>query len=283
MAGIRVKWFNLKDTFESAQPLTFTSDYFPEESKLVYVEGDSIIEVVQDPSKPDLLRVSGTDPAAAEASAKLRLRLGDDMAAIHEVIATDDFMARAIAAYPGLRLTLNDPWEATVCFIISQFNNVKRITQITRRLMDRFGIGVEGTGLKSFPTSEMLSHASERDFLDCGAGFRAKYLRAAADYCTNNIDLNRLRAKEYPELKEELLQMTGVGDKVADCIALMGYGKLEAFPIDTWVKRILEKTYFPGKKMKVRSLHEFAAERWGALGGYAQQYLFHYGRNNNLQ
>jgi len=93
------------------------------------------------------------------------------------------------------------------------------------------------------------------------------------------MDLYRLRGKGYDSIKESLMEIDGVGDKVADCIALMGYGKLEAFPIDTWVKRMLESIYFGKERRSIAALHEFADERWGKLAGYAQQYLFHYSRN----
>ena len=117
-------------------------------------------------------------------------------------------------------------------------------------------VGTFGTravdGSMRFPTSEELMGASEKQLRAMGLGYRATYLRHAAEYCTNNMDLDRLGRKEYGLLKESLMEINGVGDKVADCIALMGYGRLEAFPIDVWVKRTMEKAYFKGKTKKIR-------------------------------
>ena len=209
-----------------------------------------------------------------------RFRLDEDMEDIYERIATDDFMRRAVEAYQGMRLTINDPWETTMCFIISQLNNVKRIRLITKRIMARFGSDIDGAGIKTFPASDVLAKASVKDFFECGSGFRAKYLRSAADYCTNNLDLYKLQGKDYQKIKEELMEIDGVGDKVADCIALMGYGKIEAFPIDVWIKRMLEKIYFKGRKKKLSSLHDFVdvKKRDEDVRGYVQQYIYWFGR-----
>ena len=126
-----------------------------------------------------------------------------------------------------------------------------------------------------FPTSEELMGASEAQLRGIGLGFRAKYIKHAAEYCTNNIDLDRLGRKDYGLLKDSLMEINGVGDKVADCIALMGYGRLEAFPIDVWVKRTMEKVYFKRKDARrCQDIHEFAYDQWNRHRGYAQQYIF---------
>jgi N-glycosylase/DNA lyase len=182
-----------------------------------------------------------------------------------------------------MRVTRNDPWEATLCFIISQYNNVKRIRLITKNIINRFGSDITDANgkavAKSFPTYEDLAVVPTKEFAACGAGFRARYIKEAAEYCSSNIRLNKLGRLDYHDLKEELMGIRGVGDKVADCIALMGYGKLEAFPIDVWVKRTMERIYFKGRNAKIKDLHAFAVERFGNYCGYAQQYLFWHGRN----
>lgn len=268
--------FSLAHTFGSAQPLTFFGDYDPQTGRLTYPSRHGPISVVQ---RGDSLIVGGDDAAAAVADVRRRFRLSDDMPSIYSSISTDPFIRDSIRRYDGLRLTLNDPWETTAVFILSQFNNVKRIRLITKRLIDRFGEPLQGEpSLKGFPSAEALSSASERELLDCGTGFRAKYLRSAAAFCSSSLDLESLEGRPYGETKEALLGLDGVGDKVADCIALMGYGLLEAFPIDTWVRRVMERRYFDGRKTGIRGLHEFAYGRWGRLSGYAQLYLFHDGR-----
>ena len=216
-----------------------------------------------------------------------RFRLRDDMKKIYRKIGTDNFVRSAIKEYPGLRVTLNEPWETTVCFIISQLNNVKRITLIVHNIINTMGNPIMGdTGMpagRGFPKCEDMLNATEKRFMACGAGFRAKYLVQAAEFCTNNLELNKLKGKSYDKIKEQLMEIPGVGDKVADCIALMGYGKLEAFPIDVWVKRILENTYFNGKQKSIEELHEFAEERFGSLAGYAEQYIYVYGRQMGMR
>lgn len=280
--GKEVHCFNMKDTFESAQPLTFHADFYGK-GRLVYFEGNEKFDVTHTGTVADGKIVLADSGASKIYKVKQRLRLDDDMEDIYSRINTDSFIGQAIQEYKGMRLTLNDPWETVVCFIISQFNNVKRIRMITKRLIDALGSPVydrDGHMLgKAFPTSEQMSDAGSKVLGSIGAGFRARYLESAARFCSENMDLYGLRRKGYDSLKESLMEIDGVGDKVADCIALMGYGKLEAFPIDTWIKRMLESVYFGKERKGVDVLHAFAEERWGRLAGYAQQYLFHYSRN----
>ncbi len=200
------------------------------------------------------------------------------MKKIYSNISTDNFMESAIREYSGMRVTLNDPWETTVCFILSQYNNMKRIRKITMSLKQKYGERAIDGSVK-FPTILSLNKAKEEDLKECGMGFRAKYILAAAEFCKNNIDLYSLRGRGYDTIKANLMEIYGVGDKVADCIALMGYGELRAFPIDVWVKRTMEKVYFKGRDKKIPKLMDFAQEQWGEYRGYAQQYLFWHGLN----
>ena len=277
-----VNHFYLKDTFDSGQPLAFHANYDQFSDTLTYVSGTHIINVRFSGTRTvGSLTIVGKDIRFASADVHTRFRLSDDMEHYYEEMATDDFMRTAIEKYNGMRLTLNDPWETTLCFIISQYNNMKRIRSIVRNIINRYGAPIrdeeDKTIARRFPGSADLMMASEKDLEECGAGFRAKYIKEAAAYCTENLDLAKLKNKKYDALKEELLTITGVGDKVADCIALMGYGKLEAFPIDVWVERTLERAYFKGKKKPIKELHKFATKRWGEYAGYAQQYIFWHG------
>lgn len=282
--GIRVRDIDIRHTVESAQPLTFHADYNLGRGVLDYSSGGDFIRTkFSKGSRGCTIRINSQNIARAKRDFAKRFRLGDDMDDIYSHIATDDFMVSSIEKYHGMRVTLNDPWETTLCFIISQYNNVKRIRLIVKRFMRDFGNDIldsDGNVVaKAFPTSSDLTRFTERDFRKAGAGFRAKYIAKAADYCTNNLDLYKLRNKGYDRIKDELMTISGVGDKVADCIALMGYGKMEAFPIDVWVKRTLENVYFKGKEKKIKDLHRFAEERWNGYAGQAQQYIFWNGRN----
>jgi N-glycosylase/DNA lyase len=280
---IITKNFDLRHTFESANPLTFFGEYDHKSNTLAYPSGNSLIKVqfIGNCNKGKLL-INGSD-SRMKKKVIARLRLNDDMEKIYGAIATDHFMKHAIEKYRGMHVTLNDPWETTVCFIISQYNNVKRIRKITRSIVDRFGLDITNEDGKviarSFPNTADLAEATIKEFMECGAGFRAKYLKEAVEYCSDSVDLRKIGKLDYPSLKEELMEIKGVGEKVADCIALMGYGKLEAFPIDVWVKRTMERVYFKGKDIKIKDLRNFANERFGDYCGYAQQYLFWHGRN----
>jgi N-glycosylase/DNA lyase len=284
---IDVPLFDLKHTFESAQPLKFHGNYDEALDSLIYASGKNMISVMHVGSnKNGSLMVIGEDIDFARADVTKRFRLSDNMRYIYKKINTDEFIKSSIRNYPGMRLTLNDPWETTVCYIISQFNNVKRIRMIIKNLIEKFGKDIydkNGNIIgKSFPESHALMNASIKDLMKCGTGFRAKYIKSASEYCTNTLDLSRLNPNKYDTLKEELMEMEGVGDKVADCIILMGYGNLRAFPIDVWVKRTVEKIYFKGRNKKISYIHDFADETWGKYQGYAQQYLFHNARINRF-
>ena len=280
---ISVKDFSLKHTFESAQPLTFHAEYSNLTNTITYTSGGSIVNVgATGPPEKVRLLVVGEDQSYTVREVTRRFRLADNMQSMYKRIATDRLMERSIEEYRGMRVTLNDPWETTLCFIISQFNNVKRIRLITKNLMEMFGEPItDDYGrviARSFPTSASIKRATERELMACGAGFRAKYIRSASEYCTDSLNLQGLARKSYAELKEELLQIDGVGEKVADCIALFGYGKLEAFPVDVWIQRAMEKAYFDGRKTSPKKIREFAEMQWGKYAGLAQQYIFHAAR-----
>ncbi len=280
---IKVADFSLKHTFESAQPLTFYGHYNNASNTLTYANGQHILNVGFEGDVRRGRIVVASRYANAIDDVKKRFRLDDDIKNMYESVSTDAFMRNAIEKYHGMRVTLNDPWETTVCFIMSQFNNVKRIRRMVLNLVAAFGSEIKDDNDRvvgrSFPRSADLLKVTENDFKKIGAGFRAKYLVGAAQYCTYNLDLYKLNPNDYDGLKSELTEIFGVGDKVADCIALMGYGNMHAFPIDVWVKRTLEKFYFKGKKKTVGELHAFAEKRWGKYAGFAQQYLFYHGMN----
>lgn len=278
---VDVNLFSLIHTVDSAQPLTFIGDY--DANSISYTSGKHIVNVrYKGTPENGTLIATSADPSLAAKEAWDRFRLHDNMQYIYKKINTDRHLDASIRKYKGMRLTLNDPWETTVCFIISQFNNVKRIRGIVKNLMARYGneiIGEDGKVVgHTFPTSLELIDATKQQLMACGTGFRYKYIMHAAEYCTNNMNLNHLNPRDYDGLKESLMEIDGVGDKVADCIALMGYGNMRAFPIDVHIKRSMERLYFKGRKKKLKAIHEIADEMWGGYRGYAQQYLFHESR-----
>ena len=275
---------NLKYTVESGQPLTFYSDFHSGrvEDKLSYPTSKGQINVKFNKRTKNMALSYDGNYTSLSAKNEVRKRLGlrPDLPKIYDLINTDQFMAKAIAEFYGMRITENEPWEATLCFVISQFNNLKRIRHIISNLRNRFGEGYEGP--RKFPTPQSIATASLSDIRSCGTGFRDKYLKSVAEEFSSGFDPKRLYRMKYDDAKEELMRLDGIGDKVADCILLFGYNKLEAFPIDVWIKRVVEKAYFNGKKKSIRQIHDFSIERWGNYRGYAQQYLFWYGRERML-
>lgn len=284
MNSISAQFVNLKYTFDSAQPLTFHAEYRPRQRRLTYVKGKAVIDLrFSSTSRKTRIEFLNGRSASSKEEVVSRFRLGDDIGRMYDRINTDSNISSAIRRYRGMRVTLNGPWETTLCFIISQLNNVKRIRKIIRSIMERYGEVVhygDDAAYFSFPDADAMSSATVDELMRCGAGFRAKYVVSAARYCNDNLDLGRLARLKYPELKEELMSINGIGEKVADCIALMGYGKLEAFPIDVWVKRTMERLYFKGHKTDIREIRRFATDRWGECAGFAQQYIFWYGRDS---
>ncbi|MGC8572290.1 MAG: DNA-3-methyladenine glycosylase 2 [Candidatus Micrarchaeia archaeon] len=285
---INISNFNLKHTFESAQPIAFFADYNYESNALTYPYMNSILklEVSYDYNYKSNLSISllkgSIEGSELKNEVEKRFRLFDDMDKIYSLINTDEYMNDAINQYRGMHLTINDPWEALLCFIISQFNNVKRIRRIVKNLINRYGKSIDG-GYKSFPTPLDMEKATKEELMECGSGFRADYILDAIDFSLNNVELDKLNANDYYKLKDVLMEIKGVGEKVADCVVLMGYGNLEAFPIDVWVKRRMEELYFNKEKRSIEELQDFAWDRWGNYRGYAQQYLFHSSRKNTKQ
>ncbi len=164
----------------------------------------------------------------------------------------------------GITILRQNPWEALCSFILSQNNNIPRIKGIVKRLCEQFGESL-GESRYGFPSPERIASCDLDGLSGLRAGFRAKYiLDAARKVASGQLELNKAASLPYEEAKAELMQIMGVGPKVADCALLYGFHRLEAFPVDTWIKRVMERYYPAG-------LPSFALES----AGVAQQYLFH--------
>ncbi|MBR5245918.1 MAG: DNA-3-methyladenine glycosylase 2 [Clostridia bacterium] len=178
----------------------------------------------------------------------------------------DKHLKTAVSKYDGIRILRQEPWEALCSFIISQNNNIPRIKGIIHRLCEEFGDGESGK--KSFPTAERLSKLTAEDLAPLRAGFRAKYIIDAAQKVTSGkIDFNKIQENPIDFGREELQKIKGVGAKVAECTLLYGFHKIDAFPVDVWVKRIMAEMYPNGLPKCTKGTE-----------GIAQQYLFHWRR-----
>jgi N-glycosylase/DNA lyase len=196
------------------------------------------------------------------------------------LLQADDSLKAAIDEMWGVRILNQDFFETMISFIISQNQQIPRIKQIVANISASYG--VKGEALDIFPDVKRILDAGEDGIKACKAGFRAGYIIDACEkYISGDINEENLRALPYDECIEKLKMVKGIGDKVANCIALFALGKRNAFPIDVWMKRIMESLYFDGDTPNSR-IAEFARERYGEYGGYAQQYLFYYGKTYKI-
>lgn len=194
--------------------------------------------------------------------------LDRDYAAICARLKEDELVRETIDEYYGIRILNQEPWEALVSFVISQQNNIKRIKGIIKRLCDTYGEKI-CDGWHAFPTSKTLSKLSVEDFEAIGLGYRAKYVKKLADDVESGvIDLAAIKAMDLDDAKKTLLSIYGVGEKVANCALLFGFQFIRCFPVDVWMKRVLQ--YYP----------DGLPECFSGYEGIAQQYLFHWARNN---
>ncbi len=201
--------------------------------------------------------------------------------------AKDEHMAKAIQFGQGIRILRQDPWEMLISFIISQNKAIPHIKECIKNISVRYGQPIEEEGedgpYYTFPTPEELRDATEEALRECKVGFRAPYIiDACHKVLSEEIVLNELYFLPAIEARAKLMSIKGVGPKIADCILLFAYSKMELFPTDVWIKRVVEGLYFERREMKLEEIQKFAKSYFGDLAGYAQQYLFFYGRENAL-
>ncbi len=186
-------------------------------------------------------------------------------------LCEDPVLARAVRTNRGIRILRQEPWEALCSFIISQNNNIPRIKGIIGRLCEYFGERASGGG-SAFPAPERLAPLEPEDLAELRAGFRARYIiDAARKVSDGTAPLDGLDCIPIDEARARLMQITGVGIKVADCTLLYGAGRLEICPMDVWMKRVIAAFYPGGLPACTRGIE-----------GVAQQYLFHYARTSGL-
>lgn len=256
-----VKDFNLDHIFDCGQCFrwkkeedgSYTGKAFGKEVNMdfVYDEGSD---------SEGTLIINGASREDFDNIWKSYLDLDRDYSQIKEELAEDPVMAKAIEKGRGIRILKQDLWETIVSFIISQNNNIPRIKGCIENLAK--GFGEDG----NLPTPEKLASLTVEDLAPVRLGYRAKYLiETAKQVCENGL----------PKNMEELQQLCGVGPKVANCISLFGLSDMSSFPVDVWVKRVMNRMYGIPEGNK-KEMENFARENFGDYGGIAQQYLFYY-------
>jgi N-glycosylase/DNA lyase len=219
-------------------------------------------------------------------------RLDDDLPVILSQINKDKHIRKAIQCFHGLRISRQEPWECLISYICATYKNIPAIKNMILNLSKRFGrkITFNGHDFYTFPKPSDLAQASLKEIRSCKLGFRAeRVLETAKILNRGEFNLDDLRKMDYGKAEKELLSLPGVGQKVADCILLFSLDKLEAFPVDIWMKRVVLKfypSYFErsfiervSSKSSItpreyRTISSFGREYFGKYAGYAQEYLF---------
>lgn len=200
-----------------------------------------------------------------------------------KLLENDNKLKDAIESMWGVRILNQDFFETLISFIISQNKQIPHIKKIVADISAKFGTykgTYGGADMYTFPTLEQLTNASEEDFKELKTGFRAPYIMdAIRRNMAGQFNEKELKNMDYDSCIKELMTIKGVGEKVANCVSLFGLGKKEAFPVDVWIKRIMETMYFDGVDTPKDKIAAFAKEQFGELGGFAQQYLFYYGKS----
>lgn len=201
--------------------------------------------------------------------------LDRDYQKIKKVLSKEKILVEPIKFGYGIRILQNDKFEMLISFIISANNNIKRIQKIINALRERVGRKVGEH--YAFPSREELLSLSEQDFASIGAGYRAKYLYKVLRQVDEKT-LENWGNLETKELRQNLLNLAGVGPKVADCILLFGFNKQDVFPVDTWIEQMYNEFINPNEHNRLK-IRDDLVSRFGEYAGYAQQYLFYYQRS----
>lgn len=273
--------FELKDIFECGQCFRFNKQ---EDESYTGVVGNNVINVKKIDNE---IHIKSVGQDNLEELVVNYFDLNRDYEQIKDKLSKiDENMQKSISYGKGIRILNQDLWETIISFIISANNNIPRIKGIIDRMSERYGnkIIFEGKEYYTFPTIDELSKASVEDLRALGLGFRDVRVYETTKMIKNKeIDLEQLKnEKDFSKVRNTLLTLPGVGPKVADCILLFSTLKRwEAFPIDVWVRRVMNELYIKNPdetKVKKEEIEKIAYEKFGNLAGIAQQYLFYWKR-----
>jgi N-glycosylase/DNA lyase len=240
----------------------------------------------------DILKISTSGNVKSYQNSKTDFfRKRDNIEKIIKSISKDNITKKAVKQYLGLRILEQDPFQCLISFIVSSNSNIQKIKSSLEKISKKFGDRVEFENQEFFlfPKSEKLAKASINEIKSCGVGYRAKFIKdASITIFLKKIDFEHLKKSNYQNAKKEICKIPGVGNKVADCVLLFSLNKLESFPLDRWMIRILEKYYSNKFQIETKTitekqyeiLHEKIVNHFGPYAGYAQQFLFKMEREN---
>ena len=244
--------------------------------------------------------VNGQDVLQIDENAKIKslknhktdfFRSSDDFDGIIKSISKDKVVKDAVKKYPGLRIIKQDPFQCLISFIVSSNSNIQKIKTNLENISQKFGERIEFKNQEFFlfPESETLSKASINEIKKCGVGYRANFIKEASKiFSSKEIAIEDLKNCTYEDAKKKISKIPGIGNKVADCILLFSLDKLESFPLDRWIIRILEKYYSERFQIETKTitdkqyeiLHQKIVNHFGPYAGYSQQFLFKMEREN---
>lgn len=273
--------FNIQQTLECGQCFHFDE---VGEMEYGYVCGDRLLHIKQEGDT--LIFFNTTKDEVCDFWMDV-LDLNRDYSKIkRKLLKEDNRLSKAIELNYGIRIMNQNFEETLMSFIISQTKTIPHIKKIVKDISFRYGerLGkIKGVEFYSFPNRLDLGKITVEEYTSCKTGFRASYLADAAYYLCNDLRFQKdyLLTCGYDEAKKILKEIKGVGDKVANCVLLFSLGYRNAFPVDVWIKRMMEEIYF-----NAPTSHELIMQKaetlFGEYGGYAQQYLFSYGRKNKI-
>lgn len=275
---IQTNTFSLKHTLDCGQCFRWKEIA---ENEYIGVIQDRVLRLKQD---NNLLYVWSNNKENLEQVVSNYLDLKTDYNKLENTIAIDQNISKSLEYSSGLHI-LNQPlFETIISYVISANNNIKRITRSVDSISKMFGkeVDFEGNKYYLFPSTHELSCATEKDLLSCGVGFRARYIKNDVERLKQEDKfLFNLKNKDTKDAKELLSSLMGVGPKVADCILLFSLNKSEVFPVDVWVKRIMEKLYFK-ENTDMKTIREYAENHFGKYSGIVQQHLFYNIREDKI-
>ncbi len=212
--------------------------------------------------------------------------LNTEYKAIQETFNSDETMKKCIEYGDGIRILQQDEFETIISFMISANNRIPQIKKSIRLICEKYGNFIETYNNRdyySFPTPSELSICKPEDLREhCRVGFRDERIYKVANMIENGeFPFYDLKNKTREEIRDTLITLPGIGEKIADCITLFGYDKKDSFPVDVWIKRVMETLYF-GKEVKKKEVSDLGRDKFGKYAGVAQQYLFYYGRENKI-
>lgn len=281
-SGLKIKGlvdFELKNIFECGQCFRW---YKEEDESYTVIAFGKILNIKKE---LDSFIFNNTNKRDFEDIWYNYFDLDRDYSEIKRVVSVDNIMKEATEFGSGIRILKQEPWEMMISFIISARNSIPNIKKTIEKISQAFGKKIgeyNGVEYFSFPTAKELKVISEEELKECGTSFRTKYILSTAKkvFETDNIDL--ICTQETKEARESLMEFSGIGPKVSDCILLFGMRKYDVFPVDVWVYRVIDEVYTKGEIKNLEKIREYGINMFGGYSGFGQQYLFYYAREKGI-